>query len=144
MSDLSSARIVEERDLLTHGVTPPQGRARRSNGTVNRYLAALSALCSTAVAEWEWLEENPMRRVSRLKEPRGRVRYLDDSELERVLGASRDSGNSGLHLSLVMSLGTGGRRMGIWGLLWSEVDLKAGYLKFLKTKNDDRRAVPLD
>ena len=142
LSDLSSARIVEERDLLTHGVTPR--KTRRSNATVNRYLAALSAVCGTAVSEWEWLEENPMRRVSRLKEPRGRVRYLDDSELERLLGASRGSGNRALHLALVMALCTGARRMEVWGLGWSEVDLKAGHIKFLQTKNDDRRSVPLD
>lgn len=42
-----------------------------SNATVNRYMGALSTAISTAVKEWEWMEENPLRKVSKLKEPRG-------------------------------------------------------------------------
>ena len=36
-------------------------------------MAALSTAITTAVKEWEWMEDNPLRKVSKLKEPRGRV-----------------------------------------------------------------------
>ena len=37
-------------------------------------------LRSVAVKEWGWLDDSPMRKVSKPKEPRGRVRFLDDEE----------------------------------------------------------------
>ena len=78
LSDLSSSLILEQRDLLSEKVT---NRKRIiSNARVNRYMATLSTTITTAVKEWEWMEDNPLRKVSKLKEPRGRVRYLSDEE----------------------------------------------------------------
>jgi hypothetical protein len=31
--------------------------------------------------EWMWLEENPLRKLTKMKEPQGRVRFLSDDEL---------------------------------------------------------------
>ena len=75
---LSPAVVVEVRDEM---------HLERSAATVNRYLALLSHACTTAVREWEWMESNPLTRVKRLKEPPGRVRFLDDDERARLLSA---------------------------------------------------------
>ena len=86
LADLSSARIVEIRDQLANELTVRI--TRRSPARVNRYLAALSSVLTTASREWEWMDDNPLRKVSKLKEPKGRVRYLNDEEREALLQAA--------------------------------------------------------
>jgi len=65
--------------LLT-GVTPARlGACRdalaqtRAPSTVNQYLRTLSHAFSVAAREWGWLEQNLLRRVRLLPEPRGRT-----------------------------------------------------------------------
>jgi hypothetical protein len=43
--------------------------------------------------EWEWVQENPMQKISKLPEPRGGMRFLDDEERERLLEACKISTN---------------------------------------------------
>ena len=63
LADITPALVVKHRNILTQG---------RANGTVNRYLAVLSHAFTMAVREWQWCEDNPVRKVSKPKEPRGR------------------------------------------------------------------------
>jgi integrase len=141
LSDLSSSMISEQRDLLSEKVT--NRKTIISNARVNRYMATLSTTITTAVKEWEWMEDNPLRKVSKLKEPRGRVRYLSDDERELFLTAGRESHNPDLYLTVILSMSTGGRQSEIWGLSWKCVDLKNGFITFMETKNDEPRSVPL-
>ena len=106
-------------------------------------MAALSTAISTSVKEWEWMEDNPLRKISKLKEPRGRVRYLSDEERELLLTACRESHNPDLYLTVILAMSTGGRQAEIWGLTWKCVDLKNGFVTFEETKNDEPRSVPL-
>ena len=101
---------------------------KRSHATVNRYLAALSSAFGTAVNEWQWLDENPMRLVSKLKEPRGRSRYLTNEERERLLAASKSSINPHLYIAIVLALSTGARQQEIWSLRWSEVNFETKFI----------------
>ncbi len=116
---------------------------KRSGATTNRFLAALSSVCSYGVKELGWLERNPVERVSKPKENKGRVRYLDDEELPRFLTACRK--HTDLYLAVLLSLTTGGRQAEIMGLRWGQIDLKAGRatLNAGTTKNDDARVLPL-
>ncbi|HIB69989.1 MAG TPA: site-specific integrase, partial [Candidatus Marinimicrobia bacterium] len=98
---------------------------------------------STAINEWGWMEDNILRKVSKLKEPRGRVRYFSDEERERFLLACKESHNSDLYVAVILALSTGGRKNEIWGLSWKCVDLKNGFITFEETKNDEPRSVPL-
>ncbi len=76
LADIMSALVAEHRDILARSL---------ANSTVNRYLAALSDAFTVTVKEWGWLDESPMTKVSKPKEPRGRVRFLSDDERERLL-----------------------------------------------------------
>src|SRR5262249_21977397 len=113
------------------------------NGTVNRYLAVLSHAFTIAVREWQWCADNPVRKVSKSKEPRGRVRFLSEDERQRLLESCQVSRNSSLYTLVVLALSTGARRGELLSLHWSDVDLKRGMLTFCKTKNGETRAVPL-
>jgi len=141
LSELTPVLISEHRELLSQ--TETIRKTKKSNATVNRYLAALSTAISTAINEWGWMEENPLRKVSKLKEPRGRVRYLSDEERELLLIACKESHNPDLYLTVILAMSTGGRQSEIWGLSWKCVDLKNGFITFEETKNDEPRSVPL-
>ncbi|MEM6531686.1 MAG: site-specific integrase [Myxococcota bacterium] len=141
LADLTPSLLVQCRDRLRTEKTA-RGRTRAA-ATVVRYMAALSHAFSIAVREWEWLEVNPMSRVSRPKEPRGRVRFLDDVERERLLTSCRDSDDRNLYPAVVLALATGMRRGEILNLKWSDVDLDVGRIILHETKNDERRQVPL-
>ena len=141
LSELSTSLISEQRDLLSRTIT--NRKKEMSNARVNRYMAALSTALNTAIREWEWMDDNPMRKISKLKEPRGRVRYLSDEERERLLDACKDSANTNLYLIVVLALSTGARQQEIWDLRWSDVNLIKGLITFSETKNDEFRSVPL-
>ena len=42
-----------------------------------------------ALREWGWLDDNPVRKVKKLIEPRERVRFLTDKERARLLEVCR-------------------------------------------------------
>ena len=59
----------------------------QSPATVDKYIKNLSHAFTVAVNEWGWLEDNPVKKVKSPKLPRGRVRFLDDDERQRLLTA---------------------------------------------------------
>jgi len=140
LADINAALLGEARDKLAKGDKPGKGR---SPATVVRYLAALSHVFTIAVNEWGWLEDNPMKKVRKPKEPRGRVRILDDDERKALINASKNSTNPYLHKVVVLALSTGMRQGEIMNLRWQDVDLSKGIIILHETKNDERRAVPL-
>ena len=106
-------------------------------------MAALSHLFTLAFKEWGWIEENPFARMSKLKEPRGRVRYLSDEEREKLLAACKASSSKFLYPITALCLLTGARKMEINGINWQNVDLQRNRLTFSDTKNGEIRAIPL-
>lgn len=142
LSDMTPDVIAKARDKLKE--TPKQlGGGIRSNADVNRTLAALSSACSYCVTELGWLERNPLERVSKGSESKGRVRFLDDAELPRFLTACRESKSDSLYLAVVLSLTTGGRQSEVMGLRWPQIDLKRRTAMLGDTKNGDARVLPL-
>lgn len=153
LADVTPALIAECRDRLADDPQKP-GVERLSPATINRYLAALSHAFTIAVKEWGWLEDSPMRRVTKGKESRGRVRFLSDDERGRLLAECKSASSPALYPVLVLALATGMRQGEIMGLYWREpktppagawgvVDLNAGRIVLHATKNGERRVVPL-
>lgn len=141
LADVTPALIAEERDKLLAEKT--RRRRKRSNATVVRYLAALSTAFSVAVREWGWIDDNPVRKVTKPREPRGRVRFLSTDERNRLLKACENSDCSALHPIVVLALSTGMRQGEILNLTWKDIDLEKGRITLHETKNGERRTVPL-
>ena len=141
LADANPAVIAEARDTLRN--KPTKCDRQRSAGSVNRYMAALSGVYSLAVREWMWLEDNPMRKVTKLTEPRGRDRFLTDDERTKLLKACLESEEPLLYPLVVLALSTGARQGELLNLRWSEVDFEQGQIRLLETKNNERRSVPL-
>ncbi len=134
LAEITPSLLSETRDKLHEGRKP---------ATVVRYMAALSHAFTVATNEWEWLNENPIRKVRKPKEPRGRVRFLDEDERKRLLAACKASECKQLYPVVVLALSTGMRQMEVMSLSWADIDLKRGYIILHETKNGERRSVPL-
>jgi integrase len=141
LSDASRSLIIEQRDKLLN--TKGRNVERRSNSTVNRYMTALGNAFTVALNEWEWVQENPMQKISKLPEPRGRVRFLDDEERERLLEACKISTNPQLQTLVVLALSTGARHGELINLRWCDVDWQRRVITLHNTKNKERRLLPL-
>jgi len=138
LADVTPALIAEYRDKIAQGDDKP-----RANATVVRYMAALSHAFTLAIREWDWLEESPMRKVSKPKEPRGRVRFLSDDERERLLDTCKASYNPYLYPAVVLALSTGTRKMESLGLRWRDIDFQRQTITLHDTKNGERQTLPL-
>lgn len=143
LSDITSSLLSQYKDILTK--EPSRQNKLRSNATVNRYMATLSIVLGKAYKEWEWLEENPMIRVSKNKEGRGRIRFLSAEEQKTLLQACSEASNPLLYLLVVLALSTGARLNELLYLTWNDVNLAGDTptLYFMDTKNGENRAVPL-
>lgn len=140
LADITPQLLSEYRDKLSKGITPKG--TQRSPATVNRYLAALSHAFSTAANEWGWIENNPVLKVRKLTEPRGRVRFLSDDERTNLLTACEKHSHQ-LYTIVALALSTGARQGEILNLTWNNIDLTRGMIILEHTKNDERRAIPL-
>ncbi len=122
---------------------PTPGGHVKSAGTLNRYLGVLSPVLTFGVKELGWIKSNPAFNVSRRPEPNGRVRWLSDEERERLLAEVKKAKSPYLYPVVILGISTGARRGEIMGLKWQDIDLKAGWANLNKTKNKDRRGIPL-
>lgn len=141
LADITPAKISAARDKLANEKTVT-GK-RRAPATIVRYMASLSGVLSLCYREWQWIEENPVLKVKKPTEPRGRVRFLDDDERNRLLNACKASSNHLLYPFVVLAISTGMRSGEMKKLDWRDVDLVKGRIILHQTKNGERRLVPL-
>ena len=139
LADLSAAMIVEKRDKLSLGLT--YRKKLRSPATCNRYISGLSVILQLCVEEWNWLEQNPARRIRRFPESEGSTRILTGEERFKLLKACCSTPD--LYDIVLLALNTGARRSELEGLRWSEINLKEEMVTFRKTKNGENRTIPL-
>lgn len=141
LSDIKPNLISQKRDDLLS--SPTCKNRPRSPTTVVRYLASLSHAMSIAVRDWEWMQENPILKISKPKISNERTRFLSGEERMRLIRACQDSESKGLYPVVILALSTGMRRGEILNLKWSDVDLDRGAILLQTTKNGERRFVPL-
>ena len=152
LADITPALIADYRDRLSN--TKSHRGTKMSPAYVNRHLAALSHAFTVAVKEWGWTDENPLLKVTKPKEPRGRVRFLSDDapgpdgtlfpgERTRLLEACKASKSLDLYPAVVLALSTGARAQEILGLRWGQIDFHRRVAVLHETKNGERRVLPL-
>jgi integrase len=127
--------VVEEfqTGLINKGLKP---------ATVNKYVSLLKAMLRKAV-EWDWLEEEALKRMRRVKllpENNRRLRYLNITECKELVEACEP------HLKpiVVTALNAGMRKGEILSLKWDKVDLIHGFILLDRTKNGERREIPIN
>lgn len=108
--------------------------------TVNIELRHLSAVFTMAV-DWGYLNENPFRRVKKMKIPDdGLSKSLTKEEVERFLSVIDNKRDETLFYAY---LTTGGRRMEVLGLKWTDIDFESDLLVFRRRKNGRATLMPL-
>ena len=110
--------------------------------TANRLVATLKHMFTKAV-EWDMVEETVLKRVRKakfLEENNRRLRFLSKEECQELIKACD------LHLKpiVVAALNTGMRKAEILGLTWDRVDLNHGFILLDRTKNGERREIPIN
>jgi len=118
---------------------------KRSPATVNRYVAALSAVLTYAIKEHSppLLTVNPVTSITRKSEPKGRIRFLSDDERARLLDACAKSAWPALRTLVLLAITTGARRTEMTTLRWADVDMKTGRALVKESKNDEPRTLIL-
>jgi integrase len=139
--DLKPGQIAQKRDELLAQNT--FYKKPRSSTTVVRYIASLSHAFSVALKEWGWVSENPVQKINKPRLPQGRIRFLDKSEMDRLLTVCKDSNSSCLYPIVVLALSTGMRKGEILNLKWNDIDFSRNSIVIQITKNGERRMIPL-
>jgi integrase len=142
LSEITKTLIIEKRDLLL--TSPGRNIEKRAPATINRYMTVFSHAFTIAINEWEWVQDHPMKKIAKLPEPRGRVRFLNDTERKNLLNACQEvRGAENLYMLVVLALSTGARHGELINLRWQDVDLKRKAIVLHDTKNKERRVLPL-
>lgn len=110
--------------------------------TVNRHIALIKHMFTKAV-DWNMVEEDVLKRVRKVKlleENNRRLRYLSKEEIQALVE------NCASHIApiVVMAVNTGMRKGEILSLKWENVDLKHGFILLSRTKNGERREIPIN
>ena len=112
---------------------------RTSAPTANRYLTLLKCIFNKAKAWGDFHGDNPCNRVSNLKEPPHRLRFLSKHEIKTLL----EKTDPRLYPILVCAIMTGMRRGEILGLRWENVSLEHNTIYILQSKSGKPREIPL-
>lgn len=137
LENITPAIITEKRDALA------KAKTITSMATVNRYVSGLSSVLEYGVS-LDKIPYNPTKQVKRLKEPRHRVRFLDDTERKRILRAAALERYKPMLLIVVLAIATGARKGEILGILRRNVLLEEKKIIIEETKNDQRRTLHID
>ena len=112
-----------------------------SENMVRLELALLSHLFTIAIKEWGMTGlTNPVFQIRKPKLPQGRDRRLLPGELDRILSASDSPALAAL---VRFAVETAMRRGELAGMTWDMVELKKRTVTLPKTKNGEKRIVPL-
>ena len=112
----------------------------RTPSTVNRELCLLSHAFNLAIKEWEWVDSNPVSRVSRDRVNNQVERWLTFEEQEKLLAVSP----LWLREIIIFAVNTGWRRSEILALKWDKVDLFRKTLTILEQKNKGKDTQPFN
>jgi integrase len=110
--------------------------------TVNRLVACLKHMFTKAT-EWEMVEEESLKRVRKVKllrENNSRLRFLSKEECQNLINAC----DQHIRPIVIIALNSGMRKSEILNLTWNQVDLKHGFIMLERTKNGERREIPIN
>lgn len=129
---------------LTPKVIAAYKAQRRSQGaspkTVNHDLGLLSHMFTLAQREWEWVRDNPVKKISRERVRNTIERWLSLDEEKRLLAVSVPW----LRPIILFAIHTGLRQGEILNLQWPQVDLFRRTIVLLEQKNGCRDTLPVN
>jgi len=116
-------------DLRKQGLSGPR---------VNRYLASLSKMFNLGI-RWGLTDRNPVKGIEKYRENPGRLRYLSQVEIARLLLACRPD----LRDAVTVAVSTGLRKSEQFNLTWADLDLEQRLIFIRDSKSGKARQVPM-
>lgn len=133
ISQITTKVIAEYRNMRLKSVKP---------ATVYQDLALLRRMFNVAIKEWEWCKDNPVSRLSfSVGNRNARDRWLTLEEEKMLL--EKATNPDWLRSLLMVALHTGMRRGEILDLRWQNVDLLKRLIRVVKSKNGEKRTIPM-
>jgi integrase len=117
-----------------------------SKATVLREMNLLRSVFEACRKEWRWIRENPMKDVTRPRQPPSRKRRVSQDEIDALVSLSglKDVPQTQTQMAVMaflFAIETAMRSGEILGLSWADVHPR--HVVLPKTKNGDSREVPL-
>ena len=140
IGELTTAVLADWRDARLKKVSP---------ATVVREMTVLRGVLEAARVEWQWIERNPLKDVRRPREPPARRRVVTEAEIGALRAALGFDGTNvrtiadETAVAFLLALETAMRAGEIVGMRWAEVDVARKQVLLPRTKNGERRSVPL-
>lgn len=133
IAQITTKAIAEYRNMRLKSVKP---------ATVYQELALLRRMFNVAIKEWEWCKDNPVSRLSfSVGNRNARDRWLTMEEEKLLL--EKATNPEWLRSLLTVALHTGMRRGEILDLRWQNVDLLKRLIRIVKSKNGEKRSIPM-
>ena len=150
VGDITSDDMGKWRDARQAGRLLGRSERPVAASSVNRELNLWSAVFEIARTEWKWIRENPMHGLRRPMNPPPRNRRVSTEEQEAICtaldyqeGAVPNSMQQELAVAFLVALETGMRKSELLGLTKTTARLDERRAILPRTKNGDRREVPL-
>jgi integrase len=138
---LGASRSVKEVDeRLIDDLIYQLERDGKSNGTINRRLAAVSKMLKHAYRRG-YIDRMPS--IERKREPEGRMRWINEQEEQIMLAKFRGIGRNEMADFCEVLVDTGLRTGELFKLRGRDVDEDARVIYLWDTKNGKSRSVPL-
>ena len=106
-------------------------------------LVVIAKIIFNKAADYELVSDDVVKKVKKCKLLKGgikRLRYLSEEEAERLVNSCEQH----LKPTVIAALNTGMRKSEILKLTWDRVDLKNLLILLDKTKNGERREIPVN
>lgn len=136
LDKITSSLIIEYRNRRLE-----EGAA---HSTVLNELGLLRNAFNVAIRHWQWCRENPVSQVKLGLKPRHIDRWLTIDEEEKLLQASKGQLNEQLADIIIFALNTGMRKAEILSLRIPDIDFSRKILTVMKSKNKEKRGIPLN
>ncbi len=111
-----------------------------SNSTLAKELICLGHALNFACKEWEWITVNPMNNVKKPRINNRRDRWLSHEDESALLQKAYDW----FKPIVIFAIHTGMRQGEIIRLKWNDVDLFRRTLVIHKSKNNEKRTIPIN
>lgn len=116
-----------------------------SASSIDHHLKLLRRMLNLAV-DWAMLEKNPVSRIQLLNEDNKVEHYLDDEELERLMGVLQSDENRPVCLIALLLISTGCRLNEVLSARWAQVDKvnRVFRVDAINSKSKRVRSIPLN
>ena len=132
LADITTEIVSDYRDERLKKVKP---------ATVYQELSLMRRMFNVARREWKWVQDNPIADLSfSVGNSNARYRWLSLEEEKLLMDCASPDW---LKDVITFALHTGMRRGEILNLLWKDVDFEGRLVRIEKSKNSEKRSVPM-